>query len=459
MTPRLYQGDCRDYARDAAFLAPLHHAIITDPPYALVSISKRFGSADAAPAQSDGPTGVYGRASAGFMGKKWDTGETAFDPATWRALGELLPPGGHIAAFCGTRTYHRLACAIEDAGFEIRDCLSWLYGTGFPKSHDVSKAIDKRDAAKVRRGRQLRFTTWVRGQGLTAARIDELTGTQMGGHYTAAASQPAVATREHFEKLRPFFRGPVPSWIEALVEERTVESENFKRREVVGSVPSAPSNWTEDGAKYAPRDITRPATPEAQAWEGWGTALKPAAEFIVLARKPLEGRTVAECVLEFGTGALNIDACRVPAADGYQENAVAQGVNTARTSYSPAEVRKTFAPSVDGRFPANVLHDGSDEVRDTFPDPKNARFFYSAKATKADRAGSKHPTVKPVALMRWLVDLLTPPGGHVLDPFAGSGTTGEACRQAGVRCTLVEREDEYAADIRRRFSLDQTEAS
>lgn len=460
MGVRIVQGDCREFATDEGFLGPQFQAIITDPPYNLASIKKRFGSATAAPAKSDGATGVFGRASAGFMGKEWDT-DVAFDPATWRALGDLLTPGGHVVAFGGTRTFHRLACAIEDAGFEIRDCLMWVYGTGFPKSHDVAKGIDKLDAVQARRDRALAFTAWVRESGLTASAIDQITQSNMGGHYTTAASQPAVAAREHLELMRPHLAAPVPEWVEALVGDRIVESVNFKGREVLqagvagfaggsGEFTRGNPDSTGFGAVYA---ITAPATPEAAAWEGWGTALKPAWEPIILARKPLEGRTVAQCVLDCGTGAINVDACRVGDEGGTRKAGPPsyKPGNALIGSVSGALNGGGCEPIDKGRFPANVLHDGSDEVLAAFP--ANAdRFFYCAKATKADRAGSKHPTVKPVKLMRWLVDLVVPPGGHVLDPFAGSGSTGQACREAGVDCTLVELTPEYQQDLRRRFA-------
>lgn len=483
----LFHADCRDAIRTLPDNSV--DAVVTDPPYALTQAS-RNGS----PRNND-PETPFGRTKLGergFMGKTWDTGETAFDAAFWAEVLRVLKPGGHVAAFGASRGYHRMACAIEDAGFEIRDSLMWIYGTGFPKSHDVSKGIDKLDAAEMRRERQLRFTEWMRSTGLTSARIDELTGTNMGGHYTTVASQPAVATRDHFETLRPHFGCAVPQWVEAMVDERTVESENFKRREVVGvremrdtsEIRLAVTNHALDYDTDARRDvaITAPATPQAVRWQGWGTALKPAFEPIVLARKSLSEGTVAANVLRWGTGALNIDACRIP------------GESTIRSTGNGKRGRTdgygmeggVIGGSDQGRWPANVVHDGSDEVVGAFPStapakagkrnaPKTggtfgdyagdeperlghsdnggsaARFFYSAKASRADRAGSKHPTVKPIALMEWLATLITPPGGTILDPFGGSGTTGAAARSKGFNCILCEREAEYVEDIKRRF--------
>ena len=367
MDVRVEHGDCREVIRSLADCSV--DSCVTDPPYALVSIVKRFGKPGAAPCQ-EGADGRYKRASAGFMGKQWDTGEVAFDPEFWREVLRVLKPGAHVIAFGGTRSYHRLACAVEDAGFEIRDQIGWLYGSGFPKSHNVD---------------------------------------------------------------------PV-----CIIE-------------------------------------------TGQEFDGWGTALKPAWEPIVLARKPLAG-TVAVNVLDHGTGALNIDACRI-ASDGTGHWA---GPNGDSHFYQPGEdsVRSSSPGGRKhelGRWPANLIHDGSGEVIEAFPEapgqqfyvgpehgdrpsrgiygdfgarppnePRNdsgsaARFFYSAKADADDRLGSKHPTVKPIDLMAYLCRLVTPPGGRVLDPFAGSGTTGVACLREGFDCILIEREDDYVADIKRRL--------
>lgn len=375
---QLYPGECT--AALAGMDAASVDSCVTDPPYHLTSIVKRFGADNAAPAKS-GKTGAYKRASAGFMGKQWDGGDVAFRVETWLAVWRVLKPGAHLVAFSGTRTYHRMVCAIEDAGFEIRDQIGWAYGSGFPKSHNQ--------------------------------------------------------------------RGD---------------------------------------------------------WQGWGTALKPAWEPVVLARKPLIG-TVAANIAEHGTGALNIDGCRVEfagtndAAAAAAAAAVGFAASRARgTSTQSNSIGKesrdgtnTYDPfALKGRWPANIIHDGSEEVVGAFPDTGQsgvavqrngggqkigntvysgsgggiirpdagfadggsaARFFYTAKADADDRLGSKHPTVKPIDLMQWLVRLVTPPGGLVLDPFAGTGTTGEAAFREGMRAVLIEREPEYQADIRRRMSL------
>jgi len=374
----------------------------------------------------------------GFMGKGWDRSGIAYDVTVWRECLRVLKPGGHLLAFGGSRTYHRLACAIEDAGFEIRDQIQWIYGSGFPKSLDVSKAID------------------------AAVGID---------------------------------RNPAP-------HVRVDTGFRFQS----GSTASLP-----------------PSSSAAKQWDGWGTALKPAHEPIVLARRPLSG-TVAENVLEHGTGGLNIDACRIETSQADQNyiNERIGGFNQTQSiggngKYGGGETMdRTAYDATKGRWPANVIHDGSDEVLTAFPDapgqqryvgpehgdrpsrgiygdfgprPSNeprqdfgsaARFFYCAKASQDDRDegledlphrsagqvtdrkdgsdglnspragagrtnGSRnhHPTVKPTRLMRYLVRLITLPDGIVLDPFGGSGSTAKACQLEGMKAILIEKELEY----------------
>lgn len=365
----LHSGDSREVLKGIPDCSI--DSVVCDPPYALVSVIQRFGNSPRSET-TENIENPYGRTGRGFMGHKWDTGETAFAALFWAEVLRVLKPGGHVVAFSGTRTVHRLVCAIEDAGFEIRDQLQWLYGSGFPKSHDVAKGLSKQLA------------------------------------------------------------GP------DLCEE----------------------------------------------WQGWGTALKPAVEPICLARKPLIG-TVAGNVLAHGTGAINIDDCRVGAREARSLN------RNASIGFGGSDAQGVVIDGGMGRWPANIIHDGSDEVLAAFPDVKSgaltaaqqvnggfsgtvncygkvstggtneyaasegsaARFFYTAKADADDRLGSKHPTVKPVDLMQWLCRLVTPKGGTVLDPFAGTGTTGEAAFREGFNAVLIERETEYQADIRRRMAL------
>lgn len=455
----IFHGDCVDVLRglDEASI----DAIVTDPPYGLEFMGKdwdkltlsdpqaarwngkrRPGKVDTRPAQelfkAGGARVSYGKDHV-FLRctkcgrRKFSGTPCKCDEPDWEAerpAGEsyaakmqrwheawareafrVLKPGGHLLAFGGTRTYHRMACAIEDAGFEIRDCLQWLYGSGFPKSHDVSKAIDK---------------------------------AVVGYHERT----DLLAGRAGF---------------------RNLDGERIER----GAIP-----------------LTAPATPDAERWQGWGTALKPANEPIVLARKPLSEPTVAANVLRWGTGALNVDATRVGISSGdtiYAKNphTAAKGGGIASVGLSANLYR---VPS--GRWPANVIlshslfctddacdpscavalldaqsgerrtggqghrgpaapgYDGGwrQRVPGNIPDSGGAsRFYYVAKASRKERgAGNSHPTVKPVDLMRYLVRLITPPGGTVLDPFGGSGTTALACLAEGFECVLIEREQDYA---------------
>jgi site-specific DNA-methyltransferase (adenine-specific) len=371
-------GDCRETMRqldDASV-----DSVVCDPPYHLTSIVKRFGADNAAPAKV-GKTGAYARASKGFMGQTWDGGDVAFQAETWAEVLRVLKPGGHLVAFSGTRTYHRMAVAIEDAGFEIRDQLAWVYGSGFPKSHN----------------------------------------------------QPG----------------------------------------------------------------------------GWGTALKPAWEPICLARRPLIG-TVAANIAEHGTGAINIDGCRIETDDELVAGTSSipcrhdPSVPRGRSGEASADRRYSEYGSTNfaatpgprggdplGRWPANIIHDGSDEVVTHFPTEAGgsaratgptrtggsvsgsmagafngtdldapfygdsgsaARFFYCAKTTTEERGeGNNHPTVKPQALMRWLCRLVTPVGGTVLDPFMGSGSTGLAADAEQFNFIGCELSPAYAAIAEQRM--------
>ena len=470
MGSSIYGADCADVLRSMLDRGERVHAVVTDPPYGL-----------------------------SFMGKHWDHGLP--DPAVWRLLFDLLPPGGHLAAFGGTRTFHRLACNIEDAGFEMRDTLMWLYGTGFPKSHDVGEAIDKQGGQEIGW-----FAGWLREKreaaGISrddlARHFPSASGGMTGCVWNWEAGIRTPSARQ-FNELCRLLGHPEMSIAEVereVIAQRDGSTRTFNvgARDLVGER----------------RPITAPATPKAAEWAGWGTALKPAWEPIILARKPLAG-TVAANVLAHGTGAINVDGCRVPTPDGETNPRVARrqgAVNhlsdrpAAETEaegrmvsrQSPEAFRRERAGEALGRWPANVLHDGSDEVEAAFaafgertsgawdgkrntPKTKDvfgafvqrdekpkagdsgtaSRIFYSAKATAADRAGSKHPTVKPVALMRWLARLVCPPGGVVLDPFAGSGTTGAAAAAEGMRYVLIERDADYLADIYRRLGVPSLE--
>ena len=396
----VYNGDCLE-VMDKIDKCSVD-SVVTDPPYHLTSIVKRFGKEGSAPAQF-GTDGAFARASKGFMGKEWDGGDIAFQVETWRKCYELLKPGGHLIAFSGSRTYHRMAVAIEDAGFEIRDQCIWLYGSGFPKSHNVGN--------------------------------------------------------------------------------------------------------------------------------GWGTALKPAHEPMVLARKPLSEKSVAQNVDKFGTGAINIDACRIEGEvkhpdtmpdfrDQGEQSKAAIGVDKLSFGQTSNAKRKQLSDSdlldnQTGRWPSNVMHDGSEQIQEIFPETSSSevsrerthygiwtageladteqfmpaygdqgnasRYFYCAKTSKDERNSglhgfetkmmgmsggaqsvgegydkgqdiglnkviarkNTHPTVKPVELMRYLVRLVTPKGGLVLDPFMGSGSTGMGAREEDFKFVGIEKEEEY----------------
>jgi DNA modification methylase len=457
-------GDCIAVMRGMA--ADSVDAIVTDPPYGL-----------------------------GFMGKAWDDLPPGEEWA--RECLRVLKPGGHMLAFGGTRTWHRLAVAVEDAGFEIRDSIAWLYGSGFPKSLDVGKAIDKLDAADERRVRNLMFTGWMRSTGIHAAQINDITTTNMGNHYLTDKEQPAIATADLFDLLRPYLP-PVPAEIEELVRMRTVESKNYAARPITQDAKESPRSgdvitFDQRSSKDRERrDIAH--TDAARQWQGWGTALKPAFEPIVVARKPLVG-TVAVNVQAHGTGGLNIDACRI--GDELRVNAAA-GNKPGGAALNMSErgmPQGVEGREATGRWPANVILDddqaaaldaqsgvtkdgvavqrnlppeGSKQGAVKFkPSSKRAadfgyggqggasRFFYCAKAPKNERPkvdGVAHPTVKPLSLMRWLVRLVTPPGGTVLDPFAGSGTTLEAATLEGFDVIGIEREAEYLPLINMRVA-------
>ena len=432
----LFPGDNRQTLRRLIDEGVRVHSVVTDPPYGLVSIQKRFGKEGAAPARTEKNDGSFARLSGGFMGKIWDASGIERDPEFWRLIWEILLPGGYVFAFSGSRTGHWQACAMEQAGFIMHPMHGWVFGTGFPKAHNASKAVDN----------------------------------------LLGAERPVTG---HFDNTYGI-------------------------------------NKTRVGQGYRPGYVTPGAktsagSPEAAQWEGWayGTQTqKPALEPIYLGQKPFSEKTGAANLLKHGVGAVNIDGCRVGyLSDDDQALAKPQGKATAKVGALAGKTqhdgeRSEFVPdNTKGRHPANLILDGSPEVVGLFPDskgqlaavgpqhgsretvhaygnygprpdtpPRNdsgsaARFFhqfppdtdpiiYQGKAGKEDRAGSKHPTVKPVALMQYLIRHITPPGGVVLDPFAGSGTTGEAAKREGFDCILMEAEDEYVEFLRKRFVAD-----
>ncbi|RYZ74263.1 MAG: site-specific DNA-methyltransferase [Proteobacteria bacterium] len=378
-SPTLLLGDCLLTLKSIADNSI--DSVVTDPPYGL-----------------------------SFMGKTWDYQVPTTE--IWKECLRVLKPGGHLLAFGGTRTYHRLVVNIEDAGFEIRDQIMWIYGSGFPKSMDISKAIDK----------------------------------EAGAERTESKPNP------HF----------IPGREKGLKESG------------VGTELSS-------GLKAQPESLSLPATDDAKKWSGYGTALKPANEPICLARKPLSEKTVAKNVLKHGVGGLNVDASRIETTDNLNGGAYS-GADRASKDGTIMKIRGEVGEfeQPTGRFPANILFDeaaaavldeqsgfSKSSVRklngDEIKAPKNAfgdygkrteggvndsggasRFFYVAKASKKDRGeGNTHPTVKPIKLMEYLVKLVTPEGGVVLDPFMGSGTTGVAALNNGFAFVGCEMTPEY----------------
>jgi len=433
---KLHLGDCLDFMKSLP--SNCIDAVVTDPPYGLK-----------------------------FMGKKWDYSVPSVE--IWKECYRILKPGGHLLSFAGTRTYHRLVIKIEDAGFEIRDMIAWIYGQGFPKSLNISKQLDKMAGAER-----------------------EIIGKSNINIYKE-------------RKNHKFYSGDTGN------------------------------------PEYEKGNITAPTTEEAKQWDGWGTALKPAIEPICLARKPIEG-TVAENVLKYGTGGINIDGCRIatnPEVDDPRlgGNGKWKTDKMAQNTYEGGYAGNKIASSEQGRFPANIIHDGSEEVTAEFPNTTSgkmtsnhkrhvqtgangiyheygmdeplmdtyadsgsaARFFYCAKASKKDRdegledlddkeqghnrfdrcakcggyifqnpdrpsackcenpermyasARNNHPTVKPTMLMRYLCKLITPPNGIIIDPFMGSGSTGKAAIPEGFRFIGCELDEGYFEIAKRRI--------
>ena len=365
---KLYLGDSMKVLRELPENSI--DSVVTDPPYHLTSIVKRFGGENAAPAQF-GKDGAFARASRGFMGKEWDGGDIAFRAEFWAEVLRVLKPGGHLIAFSGSRTYHRMACAIEDCGFDIRDQLQWIYGSGFPKNHDVSKGIDRKMGAERKK-----------------VKID------------------AGELKNPPNLVGGVGKGDDRPWRQEALEKG-----------------------------YHEVDSDDPATEEAALWNGWGSALKPAHEPMVLARKPMPG-SIAQNVLDNGTGALNIDGCRV--GDEILPAAVA-----GQAKLVTFDRDNMVTPEREGRYPSNVIIDGSEEVTRILP-ADAARFFYCPKTSPDDRGeGNTHPTVKPTDLMRYLCRLITPPGGVVLDPFMGSGSTGKAAMLEFFQFVGIDLTPEY----------------
>lgn len=363
-TFKLLYGDCLEHLKTISDNSI--DSVVTDPPYHLDSIVKRFGKSGSATAKDR--DGLFQRYSKGFMGKDWDGGDIAFRTEVWRQCLRVLKPGGYLLSFSAAKNYHRMAMAIEDSGFEIRDQIMWIYGSGFPKNHNVGKAVDK---------------------------IHGIKRNVIGN--------------------KPYKSGKLGSEGLSGGDFRTIN--RIQLKDMVGN----------------------------SEWEGWGTALKPAHEPIVVARKPLSEKSIARNVLQWGTGAINIDACRIPLEE---------------------QTNPMVLNGDQGRWPANLIFNNP-------PEENWSKYFYCPKASKKEKefgtdilpemsfsrvndGGLKndprwadmlrkniHPTVKPLKLMDHLVRMVTPKGGTTLDPFMGSGTTGISAVRNGFRFIGIEREQDY----------------
>ena len=438
-------------------------SIVTDPPYGL---GKEPNALEVL--QSWITTGYHEIKGKGFMGKEWDS--FVPQPVFWKECLRVLKPGGHLLSFAGTRTYDWVVMGLRIAGFEIRDLIAWVYGSGFPKSHDISKAIDKHGGVSVGWfGKWLK--AWRTKKNIPQNEISKLFPSKTGrltgcvANWELGLNMPTV---EQFNLICKTFGLPFESLEEA-------------QREVIGKYETDMGGLGGERLGSKGGNITAPSTDEAKQWQGWGTALKPALEPIVMARKPLDG-TVAQNVLKYGVGGINIDGCRVETDDEMKpqltgKSSKAFNLTKEQENQGTGKLGGVMSGGNQlGRFPANFIHDGSDEVVKLFPNTEEdspARFFYTPKASQTERnfglSGFEddvttdgrtkpidnafnrgetkrkniHPTVKPIDLMRYLVRLVTPKNGICLDPYMGSGTTAVACKAEKINYVGCELDEEY----------------
>lgn len=472
---KLYEGSMLDMLETIEINSI--DSIVTDPPYEL-----------------------------NFMGKGWDNSGIAFQSDTWKKCYEVLKPGGYLLAFGGSRTFHRIACAIEDAGFEIRDTIMWLYGSGFPKSMDISKSLDKRNGRNIEIYKEIgnHIKQKREEKNISLKEMNNIFDYVAGCNWWESQNDNNVRlpNLKDWKKLKELIN--VSSKYDEIIEREEAKGEKIgeKIRGNAGfSNEQVPRPWKEKIGKIY--DINAPATDLAKKWQGWGTALKPSFEPIIVARKPFKGSLV-DNVIEYGVGGINIDECRVEAIDkeklqkNWTDRKAPAGFNGDKSGiYGSGKTDNTIAYTPNGRFPGNTIltYDDTDfdEVCGGFPNTKTgsikphknknrqmicyglqpenitinfngdsgsaSRYFYCAKASKKDRdeglddfeekntmcdrnpklasanmpqnrsgnlRKNTHPTVKPTNLMQYLVRLVTPKGGTILDPFNGSGSTGKA---------------------------------
>lgn len=506
MSYQILHGDSRELLKTLGDNSV--DAIVCDPPYNLTSIQNRFGKAGAASAAD----GVYLRSSKGFMGKAWDS-DVAFHPAVWIECLRVLKPGGHLVAFGGCRTYHRMVCAVEDAGFEVRDQLAWLFATGFPKSHNVSKSIDRRAGAEREvigvsensRDRDDDAISWDQGKPclITVPSTEEAQQWDGFGSALKPGHEPVLLARK-----------PLEGTIVENVLKWGTGALNIDATRIRPSPTSQQSRSSADDSRVCTcasrdkgeaQDISHKSQ-EGAYFQSHGSQTRlPPNEFEHGENSIEPQDSQGDCPICPHCGGVRVhyseegdrvfppqrpDADRFPDLQTtYERNHDYQSTSVHNTTLNVQSQPKL------GRWPANVCHDGSPEVLAGFPQTGNgsgvartarpgqqpfntergwnqhsmtregatapedygdagsaARFFFSAKATRSERNGSRHPTVKPIRLIEWLIKLVTPPGGTVLDPFAGSGTTGEAAVLNGFNVIMIEMEAQYVQDIRNRMA-------
>ena len=465
---KLYHGSMLDMAE---VIEPESiDAIITDPPYEL-----------------------------NFTNKGWDNSGISFQKDTWKKCYDALKPGGHLLAFGGSRTFHRIACAIEDAGFEIRDTIMWIYSSGFPKSMNIGLAIDKRNGRNVNQ----EFVDFIinhrKLKNLSAKDVAELGGwygnVNHGGTVSNWENGSNIPTKEQYVRLKEIL-----DLDDSFDEYVNIES---AEREVIGTKTTNKTVYQKigDTNESGKIDITIASTDLAKQWEGWGTQLKPSYEPIIIARKPCE-RSIVDNVMKYGVGGINIDECRIPLENGEGDSCgrfpantiltyddsdydeVCSGFPNTKSSGGSGDSSQGFGGNIYGKYNHNkpISHLGG-----LGDEGSASRYFYCAKASKRDRdeglkefedyvlpkkrftvGGSKevslprkniHPTVKPTSLMQYLVRLVTPKGGTVLDPFNGSGSTGKACmyenadRKVDYKYIGIELTEEYVPIAKARIEF------
>mgnify|MGYP001946277082 CR=1 FL=1 len=464
---RIYHGDALDVLKTMEDNSV--DSVVTDPPYGL---SKEPDISEVLTKWLAGEE--YDHGHGGFMGKSWDS--FVPHPDIWREVYRVLKPGGHALVFAGTRTQDLMTISLRLAGFEVRDVIEWLYFSGFPKSHDVSKAFDKRkggasfvhEFAKLIKKKRLE-----KGYSLAFMDKEVCGGTTNYSWFEGRPAGVRLPQLKEYYKIKELL--DLDDTYDELMEEAEREKIGVSKHKS-GIANGVKGHYTVGGTVAKHYDITAPATELAKKWDGWGTALKPAHEPIIVVRKPLidadTGRklTVADCVEKYGTGAINIDATRI-ALGGEKAPTGSGNRNGSGNTYVMKDYVSSNGGNItpeQGRFPANCITLDGDAFYSKYFNVANITpQELSKKASKKDRnsdwkgeeiavgeRGNVHPTVKPTDLMAWLVRLVTPEGGTVLDPFAGSGSTLVAAKCEGFGFIGVELTEEYIPIIEARTGVE-----